>query len=325
MSEAAEPSPQADAVHVSKTASNTKKVQQLLLAVAAGPIEDTSQLNKLDDFTKRSGKKIAQKFSGLCHGDFDVTIDSVTQHFANELIDQALDSKQNDYYLAFGIDEDHPCGFISIPLNTAFVWATQLLGDTESEEDPDRDFSQLEESLLFDVGTAIVEAISESNTSCNFVTAKNIVRRLLPLELEGTEELCRITFTLKSADEDKAQNPGQAHLFMLSNKLEPIVGKAGHAADEFSGEDISKAILYDLRQTSVSVTAQLACALLTFEQLMDLRVGDTLVLDKKIDEPMQLIVEGRTTFHGMPAQSEGKYAVVITESQEHAPASPEAP
>jgi flagellar motor switch protein FliM len=324
----------------SKSAANQRKMQQLLMAVAAGPLEDTvgaaateynwnephyfnrEQINTLDDFTKRTGKKIAQKFGNLCNADFDVSINSVAQHFAIELMNQALDSNQNDYYLAFGADENNPCGFISIPMATAFVWATQLLGDTKSEEIPDRDFSQLEESLVFDVATAIVEAISESNTACDFVSAKDIVRRLLPLELEGTEELCRITFTLKRADSKDADNLGEAHLLMLCNKLEPIVGKADRV-EEFSAQDISKTVLAHLQHTSVSVTARLACTSLAFEQIMDLRIGDVLLLDKTIDEPVELIVEGQTMFYGRPAQSGRKYAVMIRASAEQTSGKPQ--
>jgi flagellar motor switch protein FliM len=320
---------------MSKSASNQEKMQQLLMAVATGPLEDTTglnateynwnephylnreQLNTLDDFTKRTGKKIAQKFGNLCNNDFDVSINSVTQHFAMQLMDQALDSNQNDYYVAFGVGQDNPCGFISIPLKTAFVWATQLLGDTEAEENPDRDFSQLEESLLLDVATTIIEAISESNNVCDFVPGKTIVRRLLPLELQGTEELCRITFTLKRVDAEDNDNLGEAHLVMLSNKLEPIVGKT-QAVEEFSAEDISKTVLSHLYQTSVSITARLAQTSLAFEQIMDLREGDVLMLDKNIDEPVELIVEGETMFCGQPAQSGGKYAVQVTKTVEHA-------
>jgi flagellar motor switch protein FliM len=45
---------------------------------------------------------------------------------------------------------------------------------------------------------------------------------------------------------------------------------------------------------------------------MDLQVDDILVLDKRIDEPVELIVGDRTFYYGCPAKSAGKYAVTIT-------------
>jgi flagellar motor switch protein FliM len=305
-----------------------KKIQQILAALGSGPtIEDTtqieaaeynwqqphcftrSQLHMLDDFTKKTAKTIAQKFATLCHGDFNTTIVSTAQHFANELLDQALEGEQSDYYLAFGTDEAHPCGLISIPLKTAFIWATQLLGDTESKEDSRSDLSQLEESLLLDIGSAIVEALSDSHSDCNFQPARNIVRRLLPLELKGTEELCKITLNVKRTDSDDTES----YLLILCNALEPVVGKTAEATDKFSAEDISKAILNHLQQMSVFVTAQLASTVLSFDEMMSLQVDDILLLDKAIDKPVEVMVNDQMAFLGRPAKSAGRYAVVITE------------
>ena len=305
-----------------------EKIHQLLAAAGSQPTEDTAQveateynwnqphcfdhkqLNKLDEFTKNLATVVAEKFTNFCRGEFDVTVVSTTQHFASELLGQALDSGQNDYYLAFGTDQEHLCGLIGIPTQTAFIWTTQLLGDTESEKDSRVDLSQLEESLLSDITSAIVEAFSDIYSACDFQPAQSIVRRLWPLELKGTEELCKIAFQVK---ESRQENSSEAYIVIFGSKLEPVVGKAEQAAGTFSAEDVSKAILSHIQQMSVSITAQLASAGLTLEEIMSLEVGDILLLDRKIDEPIELTVNSRTVLHGRPAKSAGKYAVVITE------------
>jgi len=306
---------------------SNEKIRQLLIAVGSGPLEDTTgikateynwnqphyfdgkQLNKLDDFTKKIARAMAVEFVDFCHGEFDVTVTSTTQHFAAELIDQSLESGQNDYYLSFGTDQNHSCGLISIPTQTAFVWATQLLGDPASEEeDSGRDLSQLEESLLLDLLSALIGAFSHK--TWDFQPAKNIVRRLFPLELKGTEELCKITFDVKKTDEEKGI---EAYILILCSKLEPVVGRAEQAVGGFSANDISKAILGKMQQMPVSITAQLASTVLTLEEALNLEVGDIFLLDKKVNEPIELITSGRTALLGRPAKSAGKYAVVITE------------
>ncbi|MHC4482362.1 MAG: FliM/FliN family flagellar motor switch protein [Planctomycetota bacterium] len=309
-----------------------EKIQQLLAAVGSKPAEDTTQieaaeynwqqphrfsgaqLQKLDDFTKEVAAALAEKFALLCHNDFNVTISSTTEHFAAELIDQALENEQNNYYLAFGPDPEHLCGLISIPPQTATAFVTQLLGDSESEKDSSEGLSQLEESLLSDTASAIIQAASDSHNSCDFQPAEAIVRGQFPLELQGTEELCKITFSLEKTDSenpDKFDKFGEAHLLVLCDILEPVVGKTTQDAGGFSAKDISKAILNHLQHMSVSVTAQLSSTVLTFEQIMNLQVDDILLLDKRIDEPIELTVEGRTILHGQPAKLAGKYAVVI--------------
>lgn len=304
-----------------------EKIHQLLIAVGSGPLEDTTgikateynwnqphyfdrkQLNRLDDFTKKVARSMSVKFVDFCHSDYDVTVVSTEQHFAAELVDEAMESGQNDYYLAFDTDLDYPCGLICIPTQTAFVWATQLLGDPESEvEDSGRDLSQLEESLLLDLLSALIKAFSQKYW--DFKPDKNLVRRLFPIELKGTEEICKITFDVKKADQEKG---AEAYIMLRCNKLESVVGKAEEAVGSFSADDISKAILGHMQKMPVFITAQLASTALTLKEIMSLEVGDILLLDKKVNEPIELITSGRTALLGKPARLSGKNAVVITE------------
>jgi flagellar motor switch protein FliM len=304
-----------------------KKIQQLLASAASEPCEDAtqngaeeynwhqphcftrSQINKLDDFTRTIAKGITRKFASLCHGDFSVTIASTGQHFASELVEEALESKKDDYYLAFGRDQSHICGFVNIPIKTAFIWATQLLGDTASEEVSRTDLSQLEESLLSDIASAIVIAVSESHAEHDFQPVKTIVKGKIPLELQATEEFYRITFEVKRS----GANGTEAHILIPCRELESIAGKAEQAI-KVSAEDVSKAVLERLNQMSVSVAARLASVSVSFEEVMNLEPGDILIIDKKIDEPIELLVEGRPLFYGRPAKSADKYAIMITEA-----------
>lgn len=308
-------------------------IQQLLATVGSTPTEDTSQiaateydwrqshyfsssqLSKLDDFTKKVAAAVAEKFTHLCHSDFNVTISSTTQHFAGELLDQILSSEQRDYYLAFGPDQEHLCGLISIPPQTAVTWATELLGDSESERESSKVLSQLEESLLLDIGSAIVEVLSSSLYGYyDFQPDKTIIQGQLPIELQGAEEICKIALGVKKTD---SENGSEAYILIPCSMLAPVVGKAAQADGEFSAEDISKAMLSHVHEIPVSVIAQLASTVLTFEQIINLRPGDILLLDKRTDESVELIMDGRIFFHGRPAKSAGQYAVVITESLCH--------
>jgi flagellar motor switch protein FliM len=306
-----------------------QKIQQLLIAVASKPAEDTTQIEATDeydwnrphcfsndqrellnDFTEQIAKAIAKKFADLCPDDFKVAITSTSEHFAAEITNQLSQDEQKNHYLAFNSDQNHLCGCIIIPPKTATILTAQLLGDTESQENSDRELSQLEMSLLLDAASAIVQALSNSHDNFNFHPGQSIVGEQLLLELQGTEEFCKITFDVKKAD---SENGCEAQLLILCDTLNPIVGKTTQAAGGFSAEDISKAILDRLQETPIFVTAQLASATLAFEEIMSLQVNDILLLDKEIDEPVELVAEGRTLFHGQAAKSTGKYAVVITE------------
>jgi flagellar motor switch protein FliM len=63
----------------------------------------------------------------------------------------------------------------------------------------------------------------------------------------------------------------------------------------------------------IPVTVRLASTALSFKEMMNIQVDDILLLDKKFDEPVELIAGGRTVCRGRPAKSAGEYAMVITE------------
>jgi flagellar motor switch protein FliM len=305
-----------------------EKIQQLLTAVGCRAAEDTAQietaehnwrrpyyfgseqLKKLNDFTEEIAAAATAKFAALAHSNFNVTIVSATQHYADELFSQVAGGQKSDYYLAFGTDRDHSCGFISISSQAAIILAAQLLGDLESEKNPDRQLSQLEESLLLDIASALVDAFSASCNNHNFHPVKSFVRGQWPLELQGTEELCKIVFAVK-----KGEMGDRAELCLLIPccELERAAIITAQAAGKSSAADISKAILEHIRQVPVPVKVQLASTALSFKEIINIQVDDILLLNKKIDEPVELIAGGRTVCRGRPAKSAGQYAIVITE------------
>lgn len=304
-----------------------EKTQQLLMAVGSELAEDTAQVEateynwqephyfnneqlvKLSYFTKSLAGAMAQKFSTFFRSGYSVTVASTTQHYAHEFLGNSSESEQKDYYIAFGDEKEQMCGLVGIPEPAARNWARQLLGDSESDKEPGGDLTQLEESLLLDLISALLEAFSGNNKSFDLHTATSIVKGQWPLEIESTEELCKITFDVKKADSD---TDSEIYCLILCSKLGAITGKAEQSSVDFSTEEVSKAILGHLNEMSVLITGQLATTVLTFEEIMDLQVDDILVLDKRIDEPVELIVGDRTFYYGCPAKSAGKYAVTIT-------------
>jgi flagellar motor switch protein FliM len=301
------------------------KIQQILASIGSQKADDSDKieateynwhqphyfsgrhLKELDKFTAKVAQACAGKFAQLYNSDFNVTITSTTQHFADEFI--ASDNTQGDYYLAFGTDQGQPFGFVGIPSQAAITWATQLLGDTKSTENPDRELSHLEQSLLFDIAFKIVKALSSSYDNYDLHPSSDIVKGRIPVEMEGTEELCKITFNIEQSE---SKNPSEAYFLILCNKLEAVVGKNVQTKKELSTEDAAKAMLNHIYKVPATVTAQLASIVLTFEDAMSLQVDDILLIDKKVNAPVELIVKGRTILRGQPAKSEGKYAVAIT-------------
>jgi len=304
-----------------------EKIQQLLVAVGSRPMEDTTQveateydwhkshyfnkeqLEKLNNLTESIALAMTQQFSKFCRGEFHVTVTSITQHYLSDFLIRLSNGEQKDYYVPFGTTQGRVCGLIGMPLKTVFSWAKQLLGDSASETDTSKDLSQLEESLLLDLVSALVEVFSGIDKSLDFRPEKSIVKGQWPLGDDGTEELCKISFDVKRAG---SETGSETYILILCRELESITGKTGQDSGGFSEADISKVILGHLQKMTVLITGQLASTMLTFEEIMDLQVDDIVLLDKRIDQPAELIVDGRTVYCGYLAKSAGNYAVKIT-------------
>ena len=304
-----------------------QKIQQLLDAVGVESEEDTkcnidaydynwtqcryfnsSRLKELTSFTEKVAQSCARKLTQFYQNNFSVSIVSTTQHYASEF--KGRGKSRGHYFLAFGSIPDQPSGLVGIPDQTAIVWATELLGDSKPADDSVKNLSPLEESLLHDSTSGIVEAFSESIDHCDFHPVAEIVRNQMPLEFKGHEELCKITFSVKKSGSETAT---EAYFLILCDELRPAV-EDDAVAQVISAEDTSNAMLNHVYKVPVLVKAQLDSAVFTFEEIMNLSVGDVLLLDKKTDEPIDLIAKDRILFRGRPAKSAGKYAVVITET-----------
>lgn len=321
---------------------SAEKIRQLLAAVRLEPGEDAaknvelasydwrrphyfsqSQLNELKYFTENVSAAVAAKFTRLYRSDYGVTTESISEHFADEFLRHSSNGEQPDYYLLFGAGparspqtranasaEPPSWGCVGIPHRTALAWATQSLGEAKPDEASARSLSQLEKSLLLDIASLFIEALCESCDNYDFHAIGGIVTGQLPLDLESTKELCKVTFNAKQAG---SQAAAKAYLLMPCDKLQPVAKTTAKTTENLSAEDVSKAIIGHLHQMRVSLTTQLGSGTLTFAELMSLSVNDILMLDAPVGEPVKLIVQGLELFKGRLAKSAGKYAVVIAE------------
>ena len=305
--------------------SGREKMQQILAAIGSKSAEaseqieaadydwqqphcfSTIQIKRLANFSERLSQACTENLTQLYNNHYDVKIISTAQHFATDLFH--MEEEKVDYCVAFGADEEHPCGMVCIPVQSATRWTTLLLGGDESEEDSDRELSHLEESLLLDIASALIGAFPKAweNYECN--PAQKIIRDKIPLELQGAKELCKISFSVTKAGSDKST---EAYFIILCDELRPIVGKERQAPIP-PAKAISDAMSNHIHKIPVIATAQLDSIRLTFEEIMSLNAGDILLLDKNVSEPIDLVTEDRILLRGQPAKSGGKNAILITE------------
>jgi flagellar motor switch protein FliM len=299
------------------------KIQQLLAAVGkstsqaadinpdakdynwrAAKFFSSEQLKKIEEFAAKITENIAANFQKLFFYNFEVKVSSVSQHNAGEFTQPGGSIK---YYLAFG-GKDQPAGIFVMPSQTANIWASQLLGSSSADSAAEKELSQLELSLLLDVAAAAIGAVSAAYAQTQFAPIGEVSQKF-PLELEPIQDICKVGLNIRKADADKTN---EAFILFLSDKITAVAGQS--KADNIPQQNITKALMEHLQSIPVQMTVRLAGATLNLQQLMAIEPDDTILLDKKITEPIDVLCNDQVIFRARPARADANYAVVITES-----------
>lgn len=304
------------------------KIQRLLTAVGSGPPEASAQpqpevaeydwrdphyftedqRNRLAAIMSQVAALLSEKFVHFYGAEANVTPIAITQHFGGSLSGQI--ELERCFCLTFGPDPKHPCGFLTVETETALNWVTRLLGDVEAANDADRTLSPLEESLLSDVIVGVTETFLASlRPQVELRRGDSVVRGRPDTPYEATDEICVLAFELKSADADGAS---QMRFVLPCRVLDPLIGKTPQVEAKVSPEERERIMMEHLQQMSVTITAKLSSTRLSFEEVLDLGQDDIVLLDKRVHETIDLIIDDQPAFRGRPVQSNGRYAILIT-------------
>ena len=304
---------------------SNERIRQLLMAVGARSQEDTSadidapeynwhqcqyftieQCGLLADLSEQLGAQCDQVFGRLFNGQYEVMISSAGQDYAAEVF--STQAASNDYAIGFSPAGSDSFGLISIPRKTALTWTAQLLGGGESEEQNQRDLSALEESLLQDIIAGMTEAFSAIYNS-PVESSGQICCGKLPVEWAEGDPIYKITIGARRPSDAIAH---YASFVIQASQLNAIVGKTDtEKKPTISPEQAQSILMEHIYDIPVAIRAELGTVKVDFGAIMGLEVNDVLVLEKKITDPISLLLNGKTFRSGRIAQSEGHYAVSI--------------
>ncbi len=270
---------------------------------------DEDQRNRLAAVMSQVAALLSEKFVHFYGAESNVAPTSITEHFGGDL--PRLIELDRSFCLTFGPDAKHACGFLTVDATTALSWVTLLLGDSETESDPDRVLSPLEQSLLSDVIVAITDAfLGALRPHVDFIHDADMTRGQSLVSYESTAEICVITFAVRRADANEAS---EMRFVLPCCTLAPLVGKSLQPAATPPQDQLQCIMMEHLQQMPVTVTVKLTPTRLSFEEVLDLGPGDIVLLDQRVDRPVDLVLDNQTIFRGRPVRSEGRYAALITE------------
>jgi flagellar motor switch protein FliN/FliY len=268
------------------------------------------QRNRLAAVMSQVAASIGTGFAHSFNREVTVSPTSIAQHFAGRLRDLGL--ADGRYYLTFAAGKDKGWGFLSITAETALRWVKRLLGDSGSDADTSRALSSLEESLLIDLAAAAMDAfLSPLRAHEELRAGDRLLKDNPQAQFEPAQEICMIVFAVTGSE---SQEKDEVLFVLPCSLLAPLAGKSRKAIQPTPPDELSRMLMEHVQQMPITITARLGHTALRFEELLELGRDDILLLDRLLDEAIELLVDGRVVFRGRVAQSDGQRAVVITQS-----------
>lgn len=200
--------------------------------------------------------------------------------------------------------------------NLGFAIVDRLLGGTGTALDKERDFSEIELTIIERIFSICVNLLKESWENVIKVTP-----RLERIEtnsqfaqiISPTETIAIITINLKIGDVE-----GLMNVCLPYTLLEPVMDKL-NTKFWFSNMQEKDPTMYGevienvISKTKVPIKAILGESKVNVSDFVNLQIGDIIKIDKKVDQELDVYVGNIKKFNALPGYFEDKYAVRITD------------
>lgn len=200
--------------------------------------------------------------------------------------------------------------------NLGFAIVDRLLGGTGTALDKERDFSEIELTIIERIFSICVNLLKEPWENVIKVTP-----RLERIEtnsqfaqiISPTETIAIITINLKIGDVE-----GLMNVCLPYTLVEPVMDKL-NTKFWFSNMQEKDPTMYGevienvISKTKVPIKAILGESKVNVSDFVNLQIGDIIKIDKKVDQELDVYVGNIKKFNALPGYFEDKYAVRITD------------
>lgn len=200
--------------------------------------------------------------------------------------------------------------------NLGFAIVDRLLGGVGNSLEKERDFSEIELSILERVFTICVNLLHEP-----WENVVEITPRLNRIEtnsqfaqiISPSETIAIVTINLKIGDVE-----GLINICLPYTTLEPVMDKLNtkywfSTMKEKDSNSYEAAIENIIDNALIPMKAVLGTSKINVQDFVNLQLGDVIRLDRKVDDELEVYVGNIKKFKALPGYSDNKYAVRVTE------------
>lgn len=200
--------------------------------------------------------------------------------------------------------------------NLGFAIVDRLLGGAGNALDKEREFSEIELTILERIFSICVNLLQEP--------WENVVKTSPRLErietnsqfaqiISPSETIAIITMNIKIGDVE-----GLMNICLPFATLEPVMDKLNTKywfsnMQEKDAHTYEDTIETNIAKAKVPIKAVLGNSKISVQDFVNLQVGDIIRIDRKVDQELEVYVGNIKKFMALPGYFEDKYAVRVTE------------
>lgn len=270
-------------------------------------------LRALQDIHRDFVRQLALTLTTYLRMDVEMDIISVDQLTYDEFVCSMPTHFQN------GIFKLNPLsGEISLGLSSEvlMVILDRMLGGDGTNHDFNRDLTQIEEALTKRIIDKVIKTLE--NSWCSVLPVKAEFTSLdngyhvVPITTSG-EIVALISFEIRLG----SKNFGLINLCFPYPVLETVLPKLTpqyifQHTNVVSNEIGRNEILNKINPAELDFSVTLGTTSVLINDVLELKCGDVIKLDQKIDEKLQVHINNKKKFEAMPGKKNGKVCVKIT-------------
>lgn len=200
--------------------------------------------------------------------------------------------------------------------NLGFAIVDRLLGGVGNSLEKEREFTEIELSILERIFTICVNLLREP-----WENVVDTSPRLIRIEtnsqfaqiISPSETIAIVTINLKVGDVE-----GLMNVCLPFTTLEPVMDKLNtkywfSTMKERDSNSYEAAIESIIDNAMIPMKAVLGTSKISVQDFVNLQLGDIIKIDKKVDQELEVYVGNIKKFKALPGYSDNKYAVRVTE------------
>lgn len=305
-------------VSIQDLEANEKKVKEYDFRSPKKITKETIKLLKgiYENYCRIISSRLTSMLRLVCDVTVEQVEESIFHEYNNALDDYVLmglvdviysDQKTSDSQILIEVDK---------PLS--FVIIDRLLGGSGEEYDNIRDYTDIELSLLGNMLKQLAKQIGPTwEGTLEFKTElakiETSSRFIQSINYNDTVVIIVLNVSLN-------QTIGKINLCIPSGILDEIFKKANvmlknnNKRSEQSIEEQKNAIMNSLKSSKLNVTGILGHANASLQDIINMQVGDLIILDKNINSDVDVYVDGEKWFEGKWGMKKNKGVIKINKT-----------